>query len=588
MPGTTVEVAFELTVGDTPYFRLDDPVKGKLNNTSYRLAGPIWIDITDRVANVSIKRGKNRELERYNAGNASITLHNEDRTFDPLNMSSPYVGNIIPRRAVRVTTSGVTQFTGVIEDWNLDYDVSGKSNAQIVAADAFTLLAQQSLTAGTATAQTTGERINAVLSMPSVAWPLTQRNIDTGSSQVGADVWTTDDNALTYLQEVEASEQGQLFMDRNGYVRFVNGAVTPTTQGSWTLSRTNLVTNPSFEVGTTGWYGAGATISRDTGTYYSGVASLKVIAAGQWNDVQLASTISATPNTTYTVSYRVKGEAGKSLNTEIYQSSGGTLAGSSYSTTGSWQYPSFTFTTSSTATNIRLVIKNYYAGAHTFYVDNVLIEQTDQLRDYFDGSLPATFTTRYGWNGTANASTSYEETADVIAYPAFSDEGDGIPYTSATISYGTELLYNQVKVTSPTATSIANNEASQAIYGITTTDVETLLSTSNAVASLALFWVAKYGEPEYRFQDLEISLDGLSAADVETALNIELGDIVQIKFTPNGVGDSIQRYGQVNKIEHSITPDRHNIVFGFGSLQFSFLVLDDTGFGILNENVLAF
>ena len=200
MPGTTVEVAFELTVGDTPYFRLDDPVKGKLNNTSYRLAGPIWIDITDRVANVSIKRGKNRELERYNAGNASITLHNEDRTFDPLNTSSPYVGNIIPRRAVRVTTSGVPQFTGVIEDWNLDYDVSGKSNAQIVAADAFTLLAQQSLTAGTATAQTTGERINAVLSMPSVAWPLTQRNIDPGSALVGADVWTTENNALTYHQ----------------------------------------------------------------------------------------------------------------------------------------------------------------------------------------------------------------------------------------------------------------------------------------------------------------------------------------------------------------------------------------------------
>lgn len=405
MPSTTVEVAFELTVGDTPYFRLDDPVKGKLNNTSYRLAGPIWIDITDRVANVSIKRGKNRELERYNAGNASITLHNEDRRFDPLNTSSPYVGNIIPRRAIRVTTSGVPQFTGVIEDWNLDYDVSGKSNAQIVAADAFTLLAQQSLTAGTATAQTTGERINAVLSMPSVAWPLTQRNIDTGSSQVGADVWTTDDNALTYLQEVEASEQGQLFMDRNGYVRFVNGAVTPT----------------------------------------SGMSTIM-----------------------------------------------------------------------------------------------------------------------------------------------FSDEGDGVPYVSATISYGTELLYNQVKVTSPTATSIANNTASQALYGITTTDVQTLLSTSNAVASLALFWVAKYGEPEYRFQDLEVSLDGLSGADVESVLNVELGDIVQIKFTPNGIGDVIQRYGQVNKIEHSITADRHNIVFGFGSLQFAFLVLDDTGFGILDVNALAF
>jgi hypothetical protein len=405
MPETRVEVAFELTVGDTPYFRLDDPVKGVLDNPDYRLAGPIWIDITSKVAAVNIKRGKNRELERYNAGNASIVLHNEDRTFDPLNGSSPYAGNIIPRRAVRVSTSGYTQFTGVIEDWNLDYDVSGKSTASIIAADAFTLIAQQSLTAGTATTQTTGERINAVLSMPSVAWPLTQRNIDTGSSQVGADVWTADDSALSYMQSVEASEQGQLFMDRNGYVRFVNGAVTPTSE--------------------------------------------------------LASVL-------------------------------------------------------------------------------------------------------------------------------FTDEGDGIPYTSATISYGTELLYNSVTVTAPGYTAQANNTESQALYGITTTDVDTLLSTSNAVTALSQYWVAKYGEPEYRFQDLVVSLDGLTGEQAVSALNIELGDIVRVTFTPNGIGDAIARYAQVNKIEHSIGVDRHEVTYGFGSLQFAFLVLDDSGFGILDSNALAF
>jgi hypothetical protein len=406
MPDTKVEVAFELTTGDTPYFRLNSATKGKLNNTSYRLAGPIWIDITNKVADVSIKRGKNRELERYNAGNASITLHNEDRTFDPLNTSSPYNGNIIPRRAVRISTGGFVQFTGVIEDWNLDYDVSGKSNAQIVASDAFTLLAQQSLTAGTATTQTTGERINAVLSQPSVAWPLTQRNIDTGSSQVGADVWTSTDNALSYLQSVEASEQGQLFMSRDGYVRFVNGAVTPTSGMSTTL---------------------------------------------------------------------------------------------------------------------------------------------------------------------------------------FSDAGDGVPYTEASVSYGSELLYNQVTVGSPSGgTAIANNTTSQAKYGITTTKVDTLLSTSNAVNSLSAYWVAKYGEPEYRFQDLTVDLDGISGANQTKVLQLELGDIVQIKFTPNGVGSVIQRYGQINKIDHSIGVDRHHVTFGFGSLQYSFLVLDDVGFGLLDSNAMAF
>lgn len=400
---TKVEVGFELTVGDTPYFRLDDPVKGKLDNVSYRLAGPIWIDISDKVASVAVKRGKNRELDRYSSASAAVSLHNEDRTFDPLNEDSPYVGNIIPRRSIRVSTSGYTQFTGVIEDWNLTYDVSGKSNALIQAADAFTLLAQQTLTPGTAIQQTTGERINAVLNQPTVAWPLANRNIDTGSSVVGTDVF--EGNVLSYLQLVEASEQGQLFIAKNGDIRFVNGSVTITSELSTVL---------------------------------------------------------------------------------------------------------------------------------------------------------------------------------------FADDGTGVPYTNAAVNYGTELLYNQVEASSAAGTSTSNNIESQDKYGITQATVNTLLAVYSSVEALSQYWVNKYGEPEYRFENLTVNLNGLSGSQQIDVLELELGDIIQIKFTPNGIGSPIQRYGQIINIDHGIGPDRHDITFGVGSLQYSFLVLDDDGFGILDTNALAF
>lgn len=400
---TTVEVGFELTVGDTPYFRLDDPVKGKLNNVSYRLAGPIWIDVSDKVFGVSVKRGKNRELDRYSAAQASVSLRNEDRTFDPLNEDSPYVGNIIPRRSIRVTTNGYTQFTGVIEDWNLDYSITGQSNAVIQASDAFSLLAQQTLTPGTATPQLTGARVEAVLSQPTVAWPLADRNIDTGNSQLGADVF--DGNVLSYLQEVEASEQGQFFMTKDGKVRFINGAVTVT----------------------------------------SGLSAV-----------------------------------------------------------------------------------------------------------------------------------------------LFADDGTGVPYINAAVNYGTELLFNQVEATSPAGTATANNTVSQGKYGITQASVNTLLALYSQTEDLASFWVNKYGEPEYRFENLTVNLEALSGAQQIDILNLELGDIIQIKFTPNGIGSPIQRYGQIINIDHSIGIDRHDITYGVGSLQYSFLVLDDTGFGILDTNALAF
>jgi hypothetical protein len=609
---TRVEVAFELTVGDTPYFRLNDPVKGVLNNADFRLGGPIWIDITDKVASVNVKRGKNRELERYNAGSAGVMLHNEDRTFDPLNESSPYAGNIIPRRGIRVTTASFPRFTGVIEDWNLDYDVSGKSDASIVAADAFTLLAQQSLTAGTATPQTTGERIEAVLSMPTVAWPLQERNIDTGSAQVGADVFNTNDSALSYLQKVEASEQGQLFMDRQGNVRFVNGAVTPTT-GAFVETRTNLWPNPSVETNTTGFssFATGGAVSRITTRFFNGLACLNFSTASNQtyggNSLLFGSSTTnsqlavVTAGETYTGSVYVFVNTDRYLRIGInFRNSSGSYVGDSIGSdvfvpANTWTRVSTTVVAPANAVRAGVRIfqgatgnRTYITGTDFISYDAVLIEQGSMLGTYFDGDTTDTFTARNSWTGTANASTSKQDVYADAGYPLFSDQGDGIPYTSATVSYGTELLYNQVTVDSPGFTSTKSNTVSQVKYGITTTDVATLLSTSNAVESLALFWVAKYGEPEYRFQDLTISLEGLTGEQAQQVLDVELGDIVRITFTPNGIGSAINRYGQVNKIEDTITADRHTIVFGFGSLQFSFLILDDPGFGILDTNVLAF
>jgi hypothetical protein len=402
---TTVEIGVFLTTADAPYFRLNDPVKGKLNNTQYRLAGPIFYDITDKVTNVGVKRGKNRQLERYSAGQANVSLNNEDRIFDPLNEDSVLFGNIIPRRQIRIRSGGFDQFVGLVEDWNFDYDVSGRSTAQIVASDGFTLLAQQTLTPGTATPQSTGDRVEAVLSMPSVAWPLGNRIIDEGLNSLGADIFEASDNVLTYLQQVENSEQGQFFINREGYVRFVNGGVTPTTD---------------------------------------------------------------------------------------------------------------------------------------------------------------------------------------VTPALFSDAGNGVAYTGAVVSYGTELLFNNVSVEYTAGTAIANNVDSQELYGITTTSVNTLLPSAASANGLAEFWVAKYGEPEYRFEAVTVSLDGLEGLQKEEVLQFELGDIIQIEFTPNQVGSAIERYGQIIGINHSVGVDRHTITYSLGSLQFAFLVLDDVGFGILDENVLAF
>jgi hypothetical protein len=115
---------------------------------------------------------------------------------------------------------------GKILDWNFDFEPNGRQSASLEAADGFTFLAQQELTPGTAVAQLTGARVEAVLSQPSVDWPVADRVIDAGNSDLGADVF--DGNVLSYLQKVEQSEGGLLFIDKSGRVAFVDRLTTPT------------------------------------------------------------------------------------------------------------------------------------------------------------------------------------------------------------------------------------------------------------------------------------------------------------------------------------------------------------------------
>ena len=209
---TTLEIGLDIG------FTLDDPVKGVLDSADYPIEGVAFTDITSRLDDMTIDRGKNRELDRFNSGTLQASLRNEDRAFDPLYTASPFFGDIIPRRRVRVKTDGALQFEGVIDDWNFAYDPSGESRAELIATDAFTYFSRQALVAGTATTQTSGERVAAVLDMEGIEWPVDKRDLDEGVSVLGEDVF--EGNALDYLQKVSTSEQGLFFIGKDGKAVF--------------------------------------------------------------------------------------------------------------------------------------------------------------------------------------------------------------------------------------------------------------------------------------------------------------------------------------------------------------------------------
>jgi len=209
--------------GQDQYFTLNDPTRGLLDSTSYLLAYfDVFATVTSDVRRVTVSRGRSTELDRVRAGQCTIELNNHDRLYDPVagTAVTPYGGNMVPRKAVRVTVDGLRVFTGQVEDWSFTYQVGGDSVAGVNAVDGFSLLAQANLAGTSFPAESTGSRITAVTALTSVGWPTANLNVDTGLATVAAGSVSATDNALQYLQQVEASEPGVLFINRGGTLEF--------------------------------------------------------------------------------------------------------------------------------------------------------------------------------------------------------------------------------------------------------------------------------------------------------------------------------------------------------------------------------
>lgn len=198
-------------------------------------SGTAYYDVTSYTTSVTISRGLSRELDRFTTGSANLNFTNQTRAFDPFYSSSPFYPNIKPRKNMRISTTvsgstAVVQFSGLVEDWSLDYAVEGDATASAACVDGFILFGGQQLNAHTAVAQTTGARIGAVLDRTEVGWPAAARSIDTGVQTLQADVVEQGREVLEYLQLVAASEPGLLFMTKDNKVEFRDrnaGAAAP-------------------------------------------------------------------------------------------------------------------------------------------------------------------------------------------------------------------------------------------------------------------------------------------------------------------------------------------------------------------------
>ena len=182
------------------------------------------VDVSSKVNSVQIRRGRDRVLDRHEAGTCTFVMTDLDGTFDPDN--GTYAGEILPMRQVQIkgVHDGTTYvlFSGFIEEW--DYRYSPGENAAtitVTAVDAFRILnlADVTAVAGAASGDLTGVRIGEILD--EISWPSSMRNVSNGITTCQADAGTTRD-VLSAIQTVVDTELGAFFITATGVTKFMD------------------------------------------------------------------------------------------------------------------------------------------------------------------------------------------------------------------------------------------------------------------------------------------------------------------------------------------------------------------------------
>ena len=168
----------------------------------------------------------------------------------------------------------------------------------------------------------------------------------------------------------------------------------------------------------------------------------------------------------------------------------------------------------------------------------------------------------------------------------------GIQFADVNIIYGSENLYNRISLQNADLIpeqAFAEDEDSQALYGPRVFNQSGLLIQEPAqLQFLADFLLARYKEPQYRFETVTVVLDTLTTENQDKVLDLEIGDIVLVRFEPSDIPPAIEQYCRIIGINHDWNPASKNISFALERLDFAIFILNDPVLGELDNDRLAY
>lgn len=168
---------------------------------------------------------------------------------------------------------------------------------------------------------------------------------------------------------------------------------------------------------------------------------------------------------------------------------------------------------------------------------------------------------------------------------AFTDDGTGVLFGSVQTSVGAEVYYTRVIIDREGGIAQSYTTAAAASDGVRSLTITGLLQDSDPQAlDMATFLANAYASGDTRISMLRVPLDDelMSTDDISSVLRLDLGSLVSVTFTPNGIGDPIEQWCTVQGIDHDIDAVQHWVTLWLTRFdQTTPFILDDATYGVL-------
>ena len=186
-------------------------------------------------------------------------------------------------------------------------------------------------------------------------------------------------------------------------------------------------------------------------------------------------------------------------------------------------------------------------------IDSVVLAEDGRF--FIDRGGTATFQPRISFT-FSTATIQFSDTA-----------GTAYPYQELSVGYGAETLYNRIQVGVQgfsVATAIDSTSATE--FGVTTLSLSDVpLEDLAAGTALAQNLLDKYSNPVFRFNEIGVTLNGLTPTAAQDVSTLELGDLIAVTKTyQTGSPNQITRTMFVESISHEINTSTHRVRLGLG------------------------